>query len=199
MNKNILLTLSAISLLSFAAVHAAEMENSSESGFKKTGPHSVTAMDRAEVQATVMKIDKKNRTLTLKDETGDVETIHVSDQVRNFENIKKGDVVKIGYLEALTLELKKNSDAPVAVTEDSDAARAEKGEKPAGYAAERYTATGVVTKVNKKTQEVTVKGPERTVTLHVKKPEVFKDIKVGDKIQATYTEAMAVSVESVKK
>ena len=49
------------------------------------------------------------------------------------------------------------------------------------------------------TQTVTVKGPERTVDLKVRDPEQFKLVAVGDQIQATYTEALAVAVTPVAK
>jgi hypothetical protein len=58
---------------------------------------------------------------------------------------------------------------------------------------------GNVIKLDAATQTVTVKGPERTVDLKVRDPEQFKLVAVGDQIQATYTEAMAVAVTPVAK
>lgn len=43
-------------------------------------------------------------------------------------------------------------------------------------------------------QLVTLKGPRRAVDLEVHDPEQFKLIAVGDRIEATYTEAVAVSI-----
>jgi len=53
--------------------------------------------------------------------------------------------------------------------------------------------------VNAKTQTVTLKGPKHTVDLKVPDKGQFKLIKVGDQVQAVYTEAVAVSVEPAKK
>jgi hypothetical protein len=44
-------------------------------------------------------------------------------------------------------------------------------------------------------QSVRLRGPQRTVDLKVKDPEQFKLIKVGDQVEATFTEAVAISVE----
>ena len=51
--------------------------------------------------------------------------------------------------------------------------------------------------VDAETQQVTLKGPNRTVDLHVDDPEQLKLIKVGDQIEAVYTQAVAVTVEPV--
>jgi len=53
--------------------------------------------------------------------------------------------------------------------------------------------------VNKKQQTVTLRGPKRTVDLKVRDPEQFKLIKVGDQVEATYTEAVAISIEPARK
>ena len=46
---------------------------------------------------------------------------------------------------------------------------------------------------------VTLRGPKQVVDLKVQDPEQFKLIKVGDQIQAVYTEAVALVVEPAKK
>jgi hypothetical protein len=62
----------------------------------------------------------------------------------------------------------------------------------------QVTVVGDVIKVDGATQTVTVKGPQRTVELKVRDPEQFKLIAVGDQIQATYTEALALAVTPAK-
>ena len=49
------------------------------------------------------------------------------------------------------------------------------------------------------TQTATLRGPNRTVTLRVPDPKQFQMIAVGDQMQITYTEAVAVSVEPAPK
>ena len=53
--------------------------------------------------------------------------------------------------------------------------------------------------VNPKTQVVTLRGPQRTVELKVADPEQFKLVAKGDRVEATYTEAMAIVVAPAKK
>jgi Cu/Ag efflux protein CusF len=48
--------------------------------------------------------------------------------------------------------------------------------------------------VDEKASKVTLKGPQRTVDMKVNDPEQLKLIKVGDQVEATYTEAVAISL-----
>jgi Cu/Ag efflux protein CusF len=51
--------------------------------------------------------------------------------------------------------------------------------------------------VDPKAQLVTLRGPKgNTVALEVKDPKQFNLVKVGDKVEAVYTEALAVRVEA---
>ena len=52
--------------------------------------------------------------------------------------------------------------------------------------------------VDAATQTVTLRGPRRTVDVKVRDPAQFKLVAKGDQVQATYTEALAVSVEPAK-
>jgi hypothetical protein len=60
---------------------------------------------------------------------------------------------------------------------------------------EQVEVTADVIAVNAKTQTVTLRGPKQVVDLKVRDPEQLKLIKVGDQIQAVYTQALALSVE----
>ena len=61
------------------------------------------------------------------------------------------------------------------------------------------TIVAEVIELNAQTQVMTLKGPQRTVEVKVKDPAQFKLIAKGDRIEATYTEALAVAVEPAKK
>lgn len=167
--------------------------------FKKTGENEYRASNVIEVEAQVVDVNKKTRDIKFKTKDGETTSVKAGNDIENFAQIKKGDNLKVRYLEALTLELKKGGGNPVAVSETSDIIRAEQGEKPGGMAMEKVTAMGTITKLDKKTQQVTVKGPKRTVVIHVQKKDIFDTLKKGDQIEATYVEALAVSVQPVTK
>jgi Cu/Ag efflux protein CusF len=51
-----------------------------------------------------------------------------------------------------------------------------------------------VTAVDTQARTVTLRGPQRTVTVAVKDPAMLATVKVGDQVQATFTEALLISV-----
>ncbi|HWU42680.1 MAG TPA: hypothetical protein VN132_04545 [Bdellovibrio sp.] len=194
---------SLLFLLASSATWAAEAPTSQKMQggvtVTQTAPNTVEASKTVEVQAKVLSVNKKTREITLKTMGGEEVSMVAGDEVKNFDQIKKNDMLKVNYLESLVLTLKKGGGQPVTVTENTDVSRAEPGQKPNLNVTNKVTARGTVIKIDNGKQDVTVRGPKRTVVLHIAKEDIFKGIKVGDQIETTYTEALAVSVETVKK
>ena len=150
------------------------------------------------VQAKITKIDAKTREVTLKGPQGNEVTVEAGPEVKNFSKLKVGDTVDVQYVESLVLELKKGGGMPVERKEEQAMKSAKKGERPGAAAGRRVTVVGDVVNVDTAAKTVTVKGPKRTVDLHVEDPEQLKMIAKGDQVQATYTEAAALSVVPAK-
>lgn len=165
----------------------------------KKEPGKVAVAEVTKITATVEAIDQSKRQVTLKGPKGNTLVLPVSPDAKNFDQVKVGDKVVVGYIQALSMTLKKGGKELPSKTEKSDMARAASGEQPAGAVARQVTVIADVTAVDAKTSTVTLKGPERVVDLKVRDPEQFKLIKVGDQIEAVYSEGLAVSVEPAKK
>jgi hypothetical protein len=148
--------------------------------------------------ATITAIDPATRDITLKGPQGNEVVVTAGPEVKNFANMKVGDQVDAQYVEALTLELKKGGGMPVARTEQAGAVKAKEGEKPGAGIGRQVVIVADVVAVDPAKQTVTLKGPKQTVDLKVADPEQFKLIKVGDQVQATYTQALAIAVEPKK-
>ena len=154
----------------------------------------------AELSALVVSVDKKTRTLSLKAPNGKVADVVVGEEVRNFDQIKAGDMVVVKLLQSLMLELQKVKTGTTGITATEGAVKAQPGQRPGVAAAREISAIAKVTKVDAKAKTIDLKGPRgNTVTLDVQNPEHFKVVKVGDEVLVTYTEAVAVSVEPAKK
>lgn len=162
-----------------------------------TAPGKGVAANVVEITASVQAVNKAERTVTIKGPHGHVQTVEAGPEVKNFDQIKVGDNVMLRYVEALSLELKKGGGAPVARTDSAMAAKAKPGEKPAAGVGHQIHVVANVVAVDPATQTVSLKGPKQTVDIHVGDPEQFKLVKVGDQVEATYTEAVALSVEPV--
>lgn len=150
-------------------------------------------------QAVIGALDAASRVITLKTADGRSVDIVAGPEVKNFAQLKVGDKVNVQYVRALSLELKKVG-APTGQTGATvGAAAAPVGAKPGAAAGAQVTVVADVTAVDPKTQLVTLKGPKgNMVDLQVRDPGQLKLIKVGDKIEAVYTEALAVSVDAAK-
>jgi len=153
-----------------------------------------------EISAQVVGLDKTTRTVTLKGPKGNVMDIVASADVKNFDQIKLGDSVVARYVQALTLELKATRVAAGDIAVKEAAAKAKAGERPAVAGARQVTVLADVVAVDQKAGTITLKGPKgNEVVLPVENPDQFKVVKKGDQVEATYTEALALSVEPAPK
>lgn len=158
-------------------------------------PGQATAVGTAKLTAKIVKIDAATRTVSLKAANGKTTDLVVGPEARNFDQLKVGDTVTIEYKEALTMSLKKGK-GPLSMNEREISDRAAPGAKPGGTVGREVTVTADVVAVNTSAKTVTLKGPKgRTVDLIVEDPERLKEIKKGDRVEAVYTEAVAVSVQ----
>jgi Cu/Ag efflux protein CusF len=193
MNK--LLIASAVALACAAPALAQQKPSAGGESAVVTSPGKGSAARVVTITASVEAIDPAARTVTLKGPRGNVVTLPVSEKAKNFDKVKVGDMVVVRYLEALSLELKKGGTGIRERSEREGSATAQPGQQPAAGAARQVTVVADVMAVDEKRQTVTLRGPKQTVDLKVKDPKQLKLVKVGDQVEATYTEALAVSVE----
>jgi len=148
------------------------------------------------IQATVQKIDYKTRKITLKAETGDVMEMTVGPEVTRFNDIKKGDLLLVDYLESMALYVHKaeKGEKPSHDT-DVDAVRLE-GEKPGIQAAQTERISAEVLKVDVKNRKLKLKGPDGNVFTMDVPAEVkrLNEIKKGDHIVAERTVDVIIAV-----
>jgi len=162
-------------------------------------PQGQAVLSTVTVTATITKIDQKTREVTVKDEKGKEYSFVADEAVKNFAQMKKGDVITATYTEALAYVVKKDGELQAAST--AGVATAAEGEKPAAVAGHQITATVVITAIDPKIPSVTFKGPQGNErTIKVQDPSRLEGVSVGDKVDVTYTEAVAVKVtEAAKK
>jgi hypothetical protein len=148
-------------------------------------------------KAKVDAVDKDKRLITLTGPRGNTATVKASQEVKNFDQIKPGDLLTVRYLESVALFVRKSGEPPAA-TETTAVEVASKGQKPAGVVVNTVDVTGSVEAVDVAKRTVTLKGPEgKTRTLKVD-PSVKRlaEVKKGDQVVARHTEALALSVDT---
>jgi hypothetical protein len=161
----------------------------------KSEPGRVTVAETVRVTATVEAIDKAKRLVTLKGPEGNSFVVQASPELKRFDQIKVGDLVVAQYIEALTLQLKKGGGQIRERIEREDAAVTPPGAAPGAVAGRQVTVIADVIAVDAAKQSVRLQGPKRVVDLKVRDPQQFKAIKVGDQIEGTFTEAVAIALE----
>jgi hypothetical protein len=200
MNSQSVRALALVAAIFAATAFAQKKPEATGGTIVASEPGKATAVRALEISAQVVSIDKAARTVTLKGPKGNVVEVVAGDEVRNFDQIKLGDFVVARYVQALTLELKKTKGGSGDVTVREGAAQAKPGERPAVAGARQVTAIADVIAVDPKKSTITLKGPRGNVlTLDVQNPDQFKVVKKGDKVEVTYTEAVALSVEEAPK
>ncbi len=153
------------------------------------------------VTATVMAIDYKARTVKLKDEKGNETELVVGPEATRFNEVKKGDIVTFEYYESVAIEVTpKGAMAPAA----GEAAYVEKNKPtqgPGGTMMRTATMTATVEAIDYKKRTVKLKGPQGNSRTFTVGPEAkrFNEVKKGDQVTISYTEATAINVTKPKK
>jgi DNA-binding beta-propeller fold protein YncE len=163
----------------------------------KTSPDiaAVAAGEAVSITATVEKIDLKKRLVTLKGPEGNEVTIHVDKRVKNLPQVKKGDQVVVDYLESVAVDLRKPGEPPE-VAAAGGVATAKPGEMPGGIAVKRIRVTAKISAIDAAKSTVTLTGPRgNAFPVKVKDPARLEQLKVGDDVDVTYTEALAIAVK----
>lgn len=155
----------------------------------------IGAADVTTLTAKIEAVDHDKRTVTLKGPMGHTETLTVDPSVKNFAQVKAGDELVVKYSEAISVKLEKGVHGRSASVSSTGPMTAAPGAKP-GVASERQTViVAKVVDLDAKRQEVLLQGPnDGFAEVKVKDPAVFNDIKVGDHVQVTYTEAVVIDV-----
>jgi|SRR5688572_13145247 len=147
---------------------------------------------------TIEAIEQGTRTLTVKDDKGIYETIQMPPEMKRFSELKVGDRITARYYDNVVVRLKKPGEAAVDV--DSAALTRGEGARPAGTLAAQRTITAAVTAMDPKTSSVTVSGPNGYIySRRVADKKAFAQLKVGDRLDMTWTEAVMISVDPPKK
>lgn len=196
-----LLAAVALTTLALSAGPAAAQGAAPVPEVKATGtPGVAEAVRTSKITATVTAVDVANRTVTLKGPKGNERTIQVDKRVERLDEVAVGDKVQIEFQEGLMLELQPSGAAPVEPEAVVIADKAGKDQAPGGVAAEGVRATVTVTAIDKANRMVVFQGPGGRFHQVKAGPKIdIEKLKVGDKLVATYVQAVAVQLQKAAK
>jgi len=148
--------------------------------------------------AVIVAIDSTNRLITLKGEDGEIDTIYAGPDVQRFNELKVGDKVTFRYYESIVYAIQKPGATPPAP--GAAAIVRGTGPKPGATISEQMTAVVTIQKIDMTIPSVTIKTDDgSTSSFKVDDKKSLANLKAGDKVQITYTRALAISVEAPKK
>lgn len=175
--------------------------------FSAETPAATTPMARGEavlvtITASVEAINQTNREVTLKGPLGNSVTFTVDQRVKRLNEVHVGDLVRADYFVSVAAEVRKptpeeekNPLVELGVTE-----KAPPGTSPAAGGLRQFRVVTTIEGLDRPTETVTVKGPRGNyVTVRVMDPSRLTQVRIGETIVVTYTEALAISLEKTEK
>jgi len=163
-------------------------------GLVAVAPGQFAGILEASVTLSVEAIDQAGRTIVLKDAKGEQSKFVVGDQVKNFAQIKVGDLVVISYSQELLMTLRKGGGQLRERIDSGQQGTAAPGQMPGAFASKEVAFIADVQRVDRKKGTVTLRGALRTVTLKIKDAKQLEMISKGDQVEGVFSEAMAVAV-----
>jgi Cu/Ag efflux protein CusF len=155
----------------------------------------VTQGEVVEMTAEIVAIDKDARMVTLEDEDGEIEEVVCGPEVKRFDELKVGDKVTFRYYESIVSQIRKPGDAAPAATGAPALVRGT-GAKPSGTLSQQLSATVTITEIDAKVPSVTVKTEDgRAMSFKIEDKKNLEGVKVGDKVDITYTAAVMITVQ----
>jgi Cu/Ag efflux protein CusF len=146
---------------------------------------------------TIEAIDSARRTVTLKDKDGLFEDVWCGPEVQRFEALKVGDKVSFRYHESLVSAIKPSTSAPKPATA---AAVTRTAGAPGGTISQQMVAVVTIAAIDAKTPSITITNDRgQKMSLRIEDAKNLTGYKAGDKVEITYTQALAVSVTPAGK
>ncbi len=165
-----------------------------QGGGEQAGMPSAERSATVHASGTIVGINKGSRIVTIKTDAGETRSFQVSSEVSGFDKLKKGEKVDADYTESIAVAMMPKG-TKLSASERAAAAKTGNG---MGGAGKQVTVSAEVVGVDTENNTVTVKGPKGNIeTIDVKDPDnqaKLPNVKPGQVMQFTYTEAIAVSV-----
>jgi len=157
-----------------------------------SAPDTIGTAVITEGSARVVDINADTNSVTLRGSDGRIVMVDVDPMVGDVRKLKVGDQVHVQYKGALLLSADKTDSPGIrSRVEDQSITPESKG---FSYQLRSVEVVATVEKIDRKKRQVTLRGPERTVTLQVASNLPLDRIKVGENIRATYKAATAVEI-----
>jgi hypothetical protein len=153
--------------------------------------------DSLTVTATVDAIEHASRSLTLRKPDKSVTTITVPREYLRFDSLKVGDKVTATYYDNIVLRVKAPGEKDVNSLKDSLIPIP--GAKPGFTIGSQRAITATITAIDPKIPSISLSGPSNwKYSSRVEDKDALKQVKVGDRLDIVWTEAVMLSTTAPK-
>ena len=155
------------------------------------------AESQVTVQGTVESVDRSARTVTIRSQQGTVVTLDVPPNAERFDDVKAGAPVTATYFDRISVRVKPAGEAAVDQTMEPTLT-ATPGSLPGATRTRQRVATVTITGWSATDKVVTFRGPNGVNysrrLLDSTDPAIVANLKVGDRVDVTRTEAVTLQV-----
>ena len=146
---------------------------------------------------TVEAIDQANRGVTVKKPDGTYEVLYIPPTIKRFDTLKIGEKITARYYENMVLQMQQPGAKDV---NTASAAVTKAGEgKSAVTSSRQRTITATIAAIDMNTPSITLTGPNGwKYSSRVQDKAALAKVKVGDKLDITWTEALLLSIDEAK-
>lgn len=146
----------------------------------------LAASEAAVAVDVIVGIDSETRTITLKNEAGEEYTYTAGPEVKNFDQLERGDQVIMSYFSGFVFTLNPTGATGEQSVTDVAIATAKEGEKPGIAVSASKNVTAVVAEIDKPNRIVILQGPERLLALKVSDRIDLDTVEVGQEVEVLH-------------
>ena len=153
----------------------------------------VVVVGESEAVVTVVSVDRKARTVTLRGPKGRTVTMNVPPEAQNLDKVKKGSRFQVRYVESVAVAVSKGGVASAST--DRTVRLAPKGATPGGVVVNTMQISATVEALDRTRRTIAVKGPKGKELEFQVAPDVqLEAIQLGDLVTVVYAEALAMQM-----
>ena len=151
------------------------------------------------LRGTVQKVSPFLKEMKIKVADGNTVNMKVDPDVVPIKEVKKGDQVEVRYLESVAIAIDDaRKTLPVRAAANAVEVSPAQGAKPA-QVVRTTVVTATVEDLDKANRIITLRDADRNRNTLKASPDLagFDDLKIGDRIVTTYTDAVAIEVRHI--
>lgn len=198
LSSSVMLIVSALATCVCPSTASAAVADAPPATQSRSGPVTA-ASSQVTLEGRITALDPRSRAVTITGVDGAILEFVAGPDVRNFSQLKVGDKVILDYTAAVALDLQPAGSEAVGVTTAQAGTVPIRGTAPGGAQSNTVSIVTEVAAVDPVANTIALRGPRgNTQIIAVERDDLrakLPNVKRGDLLRISYTEAVAVSIQ----